>query len=217
MLAPLDLDFPFHVKHPSDDIDALIATSGTLGVPIERDRADRLVALERLLRSRALPLGLIAESDARRLRTRHILDCLRAAPAIEDATTAYDLGSGAGLPGLVLAIAAPSLEIGLIESRRRRVAFLEFATKELGVPNAHVVGCRAEEVTEAVELCFARAFAPLPRAWVAARRLLLPGGRLVYFAGRDHQHAVRPEEGRIVEVLPCPVLESVGPLVIMAR
>jgi 16S rRNA G527 N7-methylase RsmG len=105
--------------------------------------------------------------------------------------------------------------MGLIESRRRRVSFLELAIEELGLANARVIHLRAQAVAEVVDLCFARAFAPLPEAWAAAARLLSPGGRLVYF-GAVRRGGV-PADARVLEVLSSAVLESAGPLVIMTR
>ena len=212
-----DLKFLFHVKHPPDDRATLRAASRALGVFLSPDQADRLVAYERLLLTRGIPLGLVAASDAPRLRERHVLDCLRVAAIVGSATSAYDLGSGAGLPGLVVAVAVPHLRVGLVESRHRRVAFLELATRELGVSNAEVLVGRVESLTEPVDLCFARAFAPVAEAWAAARRLLRPDGRLVYFSGTEQARRRLPADARLVEVRETSVLESAGPLVIMAR
>jgi 16S rRNA (guanine527-N7)-methyltransferase len=204
------------VKHPPE-LGELRAAAESLGIWLSEDRARRLAAFERLLRDHAIPMGIVADSDARRLRERHVLDCLRAATAVETATSAYDLGSGAGLPGIVVAIAAPALRVGLVESRRRRVSFLELAIQELGVGNARVLPLRVEAVVEVVDLCFARAFAPLEVAWSQASRLLSPGGRLVYFAGGVPKPAEVPDGARLLEVRTTPVLESAGPLVIMTR
>ena len=169
-----------------------------------------------MLLQRAVPMGLVAEGDVEKIRVRHVLDCLRAAPALPEGRDAYDLGSGAGLPGIVVAIARPEVRVGLVDSRRRRVAFLELAVAELGLSNAVVLGARAETMDEPVDVCLARAFAPAARAWTVAEPLLRPGGRLVYFAGPGWEAGSAPPGVR-VEVLQTPVLESAGPLVIMAR
>jgi 16S rRNA (guanine527-N7)-methyltransferase len=130
---------------------------------------------------------------------------------------AVDLGSGAGLPGLVVAIAVPSLSVTLAEVRQRRAAFLEFAVEQLGVANVTVAARRLEDLTGEVDLCFARAFAPLPQAWTVAERLLGPGGRLVYFAGSGSDAPPGALGATVLEVREAPLLESAGPLVIMAR
>ena len=193
-----------------------------LGARLSAEQLERLLRFEVALVQHALPLGLIAEGDARNIRRRHTLDSLRAVPAMEEATDAYDLGSGAGLPGVVLAIACPDVRFGLVDSRRKRISFLEFAVEMLGLPNAVPIGARAEAIREPVDVCLARAFAPLPRAWEISEPLLRPDGRLIYFAGREGAGvgAGRPPPAvgaRLLRVLGTSVLESAGPLVIMTR
>ena len=167
----------------SDD-DALRAQAGDLGVLLDPSQISRLRRFEELLVDRAVPLGAISRSDSARIRERHTLDSLRAVPIVEGADEAADLGSGAGLPGVVVAIALPRVRMLLIERRPQRAAFLELAVEELGLSNAAVVAGRVEDVTGEVDVALARAFAPLDEAWARARGILRPGGRLVYFAGR---------------------------------
>ena len=190
----------------------------SLGLELSPGAADRLVRFETLLRERGIPLGLVSSGDADRIMERHVLDSLRAAVAVEAGdSSAYDLGAGAGLPGLVVAIARPRLAVRLVEARRRRAAFLELAVEELGVTNASVILGRVEELEEPADLCFARALASPAESWSLARGLLRAGGRLVYFAG---VHVDLPDElpgAREIRLLETAVLESTGPLVIMTR
>jgi 16S rRNA (guanine527-N7)-methyltransferase len=189
-----------------------------LGIEISEQAGSELERFEDLLRERAVPAGLVAASDIGRIRERHILDCLRSVVAVRaQDQRALDLGSGAGLPGIVIAIARPSLHVVLVEPRRVRVAFLELAAEHLGLSNVSVFASRIEDVDEQVDLCFARAFAPLPQAWRAAASRLRPGGRLVYFAGAGGRPPEPPLEAASVEVLETPLLESSGPLFIMTR
>jgi 16S rRNA (guanine527-N7)-methyltransferase len=207
---------PFHVKQ-------ILTDAERMGLALASDSADRLIRLTDVLGDRALRLGLVAKGDAGRLYPRHVRDCLRAAALIEESDRrAYDLGSGAGLPGLVLAIAVPACSFVLVESRRRAAAFLEWAVAELEVRNASVAPSRVEDMEGQADLAAARAFAPLDRAWEAAVPLLRPGGRLVYFAGaglRDPEGAARslarPEPAGSVRL--DPVFEKAAPLVIMSR
>lgn len=203
----------FHVKH-----EGLTSASAALGVDLTPQQADRLETFEGLLADRAVSLGLIGEADLPRLRERHVLDCLRAAAVVVASDrSAVDLGSGAGLPGIVVAIACPSLAVTLVESRRGRAAFLELATERLELANATVEPSRVEAVSGSFDLCFARAFADLRTSWRLAERLLHPNGRLVYFGGStfDPSHIV--PEGMDVLILPGPSVASAGPLVIMSR
>jgi 16S rRNA (guanine527-N7)-methyltransferase len=205
------------VKHQAD-VRALLEQAETLGLYLSHGQGERLLRFEGLLLERAVPLGFMAEADASRIRTRHILDCLRAALAVRTADrTAVDLGTGPGLPGVVVGIAVPSLKLTLVDARRRRAAFVELVVETLGLPNTAVHHGRAEDVRGPVDLCFARAFAPLPAAWEVARPLLGPGGRLVYFAGEEFREPPEMPEVASWSLLEAPVLESAGALVIMAR
>jgi 16S rRNA (guanine527-N7)-methyltransferase len=189
-----------------------------MGLEVSDSQAATLADFETLLEARAVGFGLIAEADRGRLRERHVLDCLRAAATVgpED-REAYDLGSGAGLPGVVVAIARPELRLTLVEARLRRVAFLELAVSRLGLSNVLVRHARVEDLTRPVGLCFARAFSSLEASWRVARRLLRPGGRLVYFAGDRWTLPNELLEGASSCLATGPVLESSGPLVIMTR
>jgi len=199
------------------DTEALRAQAASLGVALDPSQASRLIRFEELLADRAIPLGVVSRSDATRIRERHILDSLRAAPVVEGANLAADLGSGAGLPGVVVAIALPWLQMLLVERRPRRAALLELAVEELDLSNATVFAGRVAEMPGRVDVALARAFAPLDEAWAQARGVLRPGGRLVYFAGGETAVPVAPEGSAILEVLHTPVLESSGALVIMSR
>ena len=174
-----------------------------------------------LLQEMAIPAGFVARSDAGKVSERHIADSLRAGQAFRPADElAYDLGSGAGLPGIPLAIAFPSIRFVLAESRRRRVGFLELVVERLNLPNVQVHAGRVEELPSGADLATARAFAPLAGAWAAARPLLVQGGRLVYFAGagmEDPLEAARVVGGEEAEASLLAPLASHSPLVIMTR
>ena len=206
------------MKHDETTIAELRAGAAAVGVEVPEEGLARLAEFEELLRDRGLRLGLVAESDAARIRDRHVLDSLRAVLGVEDSDSlAYDIGSGAGLPGLVVAIARPGLAVWLVEPRHGRAGFLELAIERLGIRNAVAFPGRIEDLADPADVCFARAFAPLPDAWKAALPRLKPGGRLVYFAGaRTTTPEALPGVGS-VRVLETPVLASGGPLIIMAR
>jgi 16S rRNA (guanine527-N7)-methyltransferase len=196
-----------------------------LGLDLADDQLGGIADFERLLRERAIPLGHIAASDERRLRQRHVVDSLRAACLVEATDrVALDLGSGAGLPGVVVAIARPRLWVGLVEPRARRAAFLELAVERLRLSNAVVLPHRIQDVDLVADVCFARALAPPAEAWRLAAPNLRRGGRLVYFAGPDTDVApgsIPPVRGvgppASIELRADAVLESPGPLAIMTR
>src|SRR4029453_5865424 len=131
-------------------------------------------------------------------------------------TDALDLGSGAGLPGVVVAIARPSLRVGLVEVRRRRVAFLELAVERLGLSNVAVLAMPAGRIDRVVDVCFARALAGLSKTWEIARHLLRPEGRLVYFGGEGFREADQmPQDASSLHLLTTPPLATSGAGVFM--
>ncbi len=209
------------MKHDASGSERLQADAARLGVPLSSQQAEQVLDFESMLSHRGTELGLVSAGDVPRIRERHVLDSLRAIAALLDEDrSAYDLGSGAGLPGVVVAIAVPRLRIGLIEAKRRRVAFLEQVVEGIGLLNAEVLHARIEDLERTVDVCFARALAPAAQAWAMAERLLRPSGRLVYFAG-ERFSASDLRTTASVRLLEEPaersVLESSGPLVIMAK
>jgi 16S rRNA (guanine527-N7)-methyltransferase len=203
------------VKHHGGD-GSLRSQADAVAITLAPEAEEALLAYERLLLDPGLDLGVVAAGDRSRIRARHVVDSLRAVEAIRPRDVdAYDLGSGGGLPGVVVAAVVPRLHVGLVEKRRRRLAFLELVLERLGLPNATVIPSHIEDLAEPVDVCFARALAPLPESWSLARGLLRPGGRLVYFAGEGIDPVLAVPEGARLEVRASPVLESTGPLVIM--
>jgi 16S rRNA (guanine527-N7)-methyltransferase len=212
------------VKHPpeqspAEDPSTLVQSATELGIDLEGIQVEALLSFELLLIDRAIPLGLVARGDRTTLRERHILDSLRGVLALEPSDTdALDLGSGAGLPGIVVAIARPSLRVGLVEVRRRRVAFLELAVERLGLSNVAVLPLPAGRLDRVVDVCFARALAGLSKTWEIARHLLRPEGRLVYFGGEGFREPDQmPPAASSLRLLRTPALASSGPVVIMTR
>ncbi|MEX0991302.1 MAG: RsmG family class I SAM-dependent methyltransferase [Actinomycetota bacterium] len=186
-----------------------------LGVLLSQEQVSALEAFTALLAGQGVQLGLIAAGDAQRIRERHVLDCLRSVLEVAGSPTALDLGSGAGLPGLVVAIAVPDTRVTLVERRQRRAAFLEMAIRDLGVTNASVVAESTEEIRLRAQVCLARAFAPIEESWRSASGLLESGGRLVYFGGKSFTAVPELPGARGSRLSPCPLLESAGPLVII--
>lgn len=138
-----------------------------------------------LLASEGVLRGLIGPREVPRLWDRHLVNCGLLAPLVPEGSRVADLGSGAGLPGLVLALARPDLEITLVEPMARRSAFLQEVCEALEIGNATVVRVRAEEWTgpELFDVVTARALAPLPRLLVWGLPLVAPGGVLLAMKG----------------------------------
>ena len=199
----------FHVKHEGWDL------AEDVGAGLDLAAIAQLERFEDLLREQAVPMGMVAASDATRLRERHVVDSLRAAPHLPERGSVCDLGSGAGFPGLVLAIARPDLRFVLVEVRRNRAVFLQRAAEDL--PNVSVHARRLETFRARVDVCTARAFGPPAKSWEAAARILAPSGRLIYWAGASYDRAADLPEGVSATHFTASALARSGPLVIMAR
>jgi 16S rRNA (guanine527-N7)-methyltransferase len=148
------------------------------------DAVARLSRYADLLTGPATDWGLIGPREATRIWQRHLLNCAVAEAAFPADARVVDIGSGAGLPGIVLALVRPDLHVVLLESLQRRTDFLRLALGELDLANAEVVRGRAEDVPPLhCDAATARAVASLPvlAAWSA--RHLRPGGLLLAVKG----------------------------------
>ena len=143
-------------------------------------------------------LGLIGPLEVPRLWSRHILNCAIVAPLLRPGLVG-DVGSGAGLPGLVLAIARPDVTFVLIEPMERRVAWLTGQVAALGLTNATVLRARAEDVRLPTRLdqVTARAVSAFRTLIPLTAPLLKPGGELVLMKGAGAPAEVEAAEKAI--------------------
>lgn len=156
---------------------------------VSRETVERLDLFVALLREANGAQNLIAASTAGEgLWLRHIADSAQLVTLIPAAQTSgrwVDLGSGPGLPGIIIALLLPGWTIRLVESRRLRCDFLRHATEQLGLTNVEILERRVEQLeSSGHDVISARAFAPLPKLIATARHLarkntlwLLPKGR----------------------------------------
>ncbi|WP_066518609.1 16S rRNA (guanine(527)-N(7))-methyltransferase RsmG [Curtobacterium ammoniigenes] len=137
------------------------------------------------LGARGEELGLIGPDEPPRLWSRHILNSVLLAPLLRAGADVADIGSGAGLPGLVLAIARPDVSFTLIEPMERRVAWLRGEAERLELPNVTVVRGRAEDVRDqvAVDQATARAVSSLTKLIPMAVPLVRSGGEIILMKG----------------------------------
>lgn len=137
------------------------------------------------LRARGSTLGLIGPRELDRLWERHVLNCALVTDLVEQRATVADIGSGAGFPGVVMALRRPDLRITLIESKSRRAAWLAETVQSLGLANVELRHARAEELEGQVlaDVVTARAVAPLERLLGWCWPLSRPGGQVLAFKG----------------------------------
>jgi 16S rRNA (guanine527-N7)-methyltransferase len=158
-------------------------------------------AFARILATRGVEQGLIGPHEVPRLWDRHLLNCAVVAELIgRRYRVLVDIGSGAGLPGIVLAMVRPELSVVLLEPMERRCRFLSECVAELGLANASVLRGRAEETALRADVATARAVAPLDRLAELAAGMVRPGGMVLAIKGRtaaDELKKARPVLRRI--------------------
>jgi 16S rRNA (guanine527-N7)-methyltransferase len=138
--------------------------------PLEPEIESELRAFGQLLATEGITRGLIGPREGERIWERHILNCLPVTTLLPEGASVADIGSGAGLPGIVIAIARPDLKVTLIEPLQRRVDFLIEATAKL--PNVKVIRGKSENVKgQRFDFVTARAVAPLPKLIAISKHL----------------------------------------------
>ena len=163
----------------------------------------------RLLYERAASLSLISKGDRPQIYTRHILDSLNPVSLFpEPPRSAWDIGSGGGLPGIPLAIAWASSNVTLLEARERKAGFLEQAVRVLRLGNVRVVCARLDEVqppsaaaaadaAAGADAVFVRALGGLGEILAQSSRLVSGGAAWIYFLGdRRLEEVLSPDERR---------------------
>ena len=157
-----------------------------IGVDVGRSPQAQLIAYLRELSTWNATYNLTAVRDPLAMVTRHLLDSLAVLDFVSGASVA-DIGSGPGLPGLVIAITRPRMTITLVESNRKKAAFLRHVRRRLELDNVIVVQERVEavETDDKFDTVICRAFAAAGECARLAGHLVAPGGRFLLMKGRD--------------------------------
>jgi len=157
--------------------------------------------------------GLIGPREAPRLWERHLLNCAVLAEVIPEGGTVCDVGSGAGLPGLVLAIARPDLTVTLVEPLLRRTTYLTEVSEQLALTNVEVLRGRADDLhgQRGFDVVTSRAVAPLERLLGWSMPLVAPDGQLLAMKGSSITDEIKAAAG-ILSRLGCtdPVVLELG-------
>ncbi|MFM7491811.1 MAG: 16S rRNA (guanine(527)-N(7))-methyltransferase RsmG [Actinomycetota bacterium] len=148
------------------------------------EKQHEVLAYADLLASTAIERGLIGPKEGERIWDRHIENCLPLTSLLPTkGATVADIGSGAGLPGIVIALARPGLKVSLVEPLQRRVEFLHEVIEALGLSNVDVIRAKSESIKGAYTYVVARAVAPLPRLIETTWHLVKPQGSLLAIKG----------------------------------
>lgn len=133
-------------------------------------------------------MNLTAITDPTEFATKHIIDSLTILPYIQGAKTLADVGTGAGFPGMVVAIMRPDVQVTLIDSLRKRVFFLQEVVDKLGLANVTAIHARGEELARTgaeYEICTARAVASMDKLAKWVMPLVAPGGIFLAMKGQE--------------------------------
>lgn len=163
---------PFHVEH---------SVEGLVGRYFPERQAE-IRAFAEFLTSAGIERGLIGPREGERIWDRHIFNCLPVTKLLPQGASLFDIGSGAGLPGIVVALARPDLRVTLIEPLERRVEFLKEATAGLDI---EVIRGRAQDVKKSADFVTARAVAPLEKLKKMSWHMVKTGGSLLAMKGES--------------------------------
>ena len=200
----------------------LMRDAATLGVALTAADAARLLALTQELARWNRSYNLTAITDPQQMLTHHLLDSLSISPHLAGQRIA-DVGTGAGFPGLPLALVNPGRAFTLIDSNGKKVRFVSHAAHLLGLGNVSAVQARAEDLKPPVpfDTVVARAFAALPQLLASVAPLCGPGTRLLAMKARPAaaELATPPAPWRLEQVrtLEVPGLDAARCVLVLAR
>lgn len=160
---------------------------GKLGLTLPAGTEEKLLAYVAMLVKWNAAYNLTAVRDPEQMVVKHLLDSLSILPHVHGKTL-IDVGTGGGLPGFVLAVSKPELQVTLLDSNGKKIRFLRQAIAELNVPNALAVQSRVEDFAERFDVVTSRAFATLTDMVNGSAQLLNPQGEFLAMKG------IRPDE-----------------------
>lgn len=192
-----------------------------LGLPLEREIQQRLLDYVALIEKWNKVYNLTAIREPEKMVSHHLLDSLAVAPHLH-AKRLLDVGSGAGLPGIPLALACPDMRVTLLDSNHKKAAFLSQAVMELKMQNAAVCSERVEswQAPEKFDVIISRAFSDISEFVQMTRHLLAPGGTFAAMKGLHPYEEIEklPPECKVRQVLPLaiPGLDGARHLVLVS-
>lgn len=157
------------------------------------ERKEEVSRYAEILATWGIERGLIGPKEGERIWERHIANCIPITTLLDEGASLLDIGSGAGLPGIVIALARPDLKVTLLEPLQRRVDFLNEVVEELKL-DIKVARGRAESFRGSYQVVTARAVAPLPKLLTVSWHLVAPGGAVLAMKGEAAQEELAEAE-----------------------
>jgi len=182
---------------PSDPLRKAVSQGCSALIPELDDAAvEKFVTFLRLLEKWNRITNLTAIRDPLEMVNRHILDSLAVLPFLTRGSL-LDVGSGAGLPGLPIAVASPGLDVTLLDSNAKKLRFVRQAVAELGLKNVQVVQARMQEYQpgRSFDMVISRAVANLDQLYRQTVHLLGPGGRMLFMKGAVPEQEIHALKG----------------------
>jgi len=164
--------------------------------PERKEEADRYAEI---LATWGIERGLIGPKEGEIIWERHIANCLPITTLLPEGVSLLDIGSGAGLPGIVIALARPDLKVTLLEPLQRRVDFLNEVIQELKL-DITVIRGRAESIKGSFSVVTARAVAPLPKLLTVSWHLVAPGGAVMAMKGEAAAAELEEAKGSLNKI-----------------
>ena len=208
----------------------LDAGLATLALDLSTAQRQALLDYLALLQKWNQVYNLTALRDPQAMLSHHLLDCLAvvaplrtqlATLGLTEPIRLLDVGSGAGLPGLVLAICLPQLQVDCVDTVAKKASFIQQAALSLGLANLRGLHARVERLTAAYQVVSARAFSSLPDLVAGSDKALLPGGVWMAMKGKtpDEEIQALPQQAQVfhVEPLQVPGLDAQRCIVWMRR
>ena len=190
-----------------------------LGLSLSSGQQEKLLAYVALLVRWNKAFNLTSVRDPDEMVVRHLLDSLAVSPWVQDEAL-LDIGTGAGLPGIPLAIAHPGAEVTMLDSNGKKTRFVKQAVLELGLPNATVVQSRVEQYRSAFPQVITRAFASVPDILGLAAQRVADHGRILAMKGAltDLETTGLPDGWQLEsQSLQVPFLDEQRQLLILTR
>lgn len=208
--------------YSSDQLEEMLAEgSREIGIDLDDSRIRQLLAYLTLLSRWNTVYNLTAIRSSEGMITHHLLDSLAVVPALKDARHILDVGSGAGLPGIVLAILYPETSVSLIDAVQKKTAFLSQVKAELRLKNVTVHTGRVEKlrIPEKFDAIISRAFSDLSQFVELSEHLLADGGKFYAMKGTlpEAEMAALPAGLKVQAVVPLkvPFLDAERHLLVM--
>lgn len=186
------------------DRERLAARAAEMGIPVSAEQAEKIDLFCADVLEQNRYFNLTAITDPEEMEEKNALDCLTVLPFLPGEGKAADLGTGAGFPGVVIAICNPGLEMTLIEATDKKLRFAAGEAEKLGVP-VTAVHMRGEEAArgpmrESFDAVTARAVAPLPVLLEYALPLVRPGGVLLAMKGQGAEEEIAASGNALKEL-----------------